>query len=123
MSADNPLWKVAFTKRAEQDIEEIFSFLMEREGPDIAEAFLNKFMEAREKLCAFPERGRIPPELSRVHILSYREILVPPYRVIFQAASARREVYIHVVADSRRNFVELLKKRLFQASFRKNLVQ
>ena len=113
-------WKVAFTHRAEEDIFEIFTFIAERDGPDVAEAILEKFITARDSMCELPDRGRIPPELERVNILSFREIQVKPYRVVYQVNSAAHEVYIHVVADGRRNFAVLLKERLLGSVSKKN---
>jgi toxin ParE1/3/4 len=105
-------WTVAFIRRAEEDILGIFDFIAEREGPDMAEAVLEKFIETRDNLRLFPDRGRIPPELKRVNILSYREIQLIPYRMIYRIHEADHAVHIHVVADGRRNFTELLKERL-----------
>ena len=105
-------WQVAFTRRAEEDIKGIFAFIADRDGPDIAETILNRFIQARDSLRELPDRGRIPPELKRVNILSYRETQVSPYRVVYQVSKAAHEVHIHVVADGRRNFTELLKDRL-----------
>ena len=105
-------WTVAFTRRAEEDILGIFDFIAEREGPDMAEAVLEKFIQARDSLRLFPDRGRIPPELKRVNILSYREIQLTPYRMIYRIHKPVHTIHVHVVADSRRNFTELLKERL-----------
>ena len=112
MNGSKRVWKVAFTRCAEKDILDAFTFIAERDGPDIAEAILEKFVTARDSLRELPERGRIPPELEQISILSFREIQVRPYRVVYQINSAVHEVYIHTVADGRRNFVELLKERL-----------
>ncbi len=49
---------------------------------------------------------------SPINFFSYREIQVAPYLVIYQVNKAAREVSIHVVADGRRNFTELLRERL-----------
>ena len=119
MSQSKRPWKVAFTHRADQDILEIFTFIAERDGPDVAEAVLEKFITARDSLRELPDRGRIPPELERVNILSFREIQVKPYRVVYQVNSAAHEVYVHVVADGRRNFAVLLKERLLDPASRK----
>jgi plasmid stabilization system protein ParE len=105
-------WAVAFTRHAEEDILGIFAFITEKEGPDMAEAILEKFMQARDSLAEFPDRGRVLPELKRVGIVSYREIQVKPWRVIYHVNNAAHAVHIHVVADGRRNFTELLKERL-----------
>jgi mRNA-degrading endonuclease RelE of RelBE toxin-antitoxin system len=73
---------------------------------------LQKFIQASESLRKLPDRGRIPPELERVSILSFREIQVKPYRIIYQVNKSAQAVYIHIVADGRRNFTELMKQRL-----------
>ena len=112
MSGAKSAWKVAFTSRADKDILEIFAFIADRDGPDIAETILERFVEARDSLRELPDRGRIPPELERVNIRSFREIQVKPYRVVYQVNKAVHEVHIHVVADGRRNFTELLRERL-----------
>lgn len=111
MNADAP-WRVQFTHRAEEDLLGIVEFIAEREGPDMAEAILETFIQARDSLRLLPDRGRIPPELKRVNIHSYREIQLKPYRMIYRIHEATHAVHIHVVADSRRNFTELLKGRL-----------
>lgn len=78
----------------------------------MAEAILEKFIQARDSLRVLPDRGRIPPELKRVNILSYREIQLHPYRIIYRIHEEAHAVHIHIVADGRRNFTELLKERL-----------
>ena len=103
---------MAFTRRADCDILDIFAFIAERDGPDRAEAILEKFIQARDSLRELPDRGRIPPELERVNIHSFREIQVTPYRIIYQVNKDAHVVHIHVVADGRRDFTELLKERL-----------
>ena len=112
MRGNKSTWKVAFTRRADCDILNIFTFIAERDGPDIAETILEKFIQARDSLRELPNRGRIPPELERVNIRSFREIQVTPYRIVYQVNNDAHEVHIHVVADGRRNFTELLKERL-----------
>lgn len=112
MSAGKTPWHVGFTRRAEKDIFDMFSFIADREGPDMAETILDRFVQARDSLRELPDRGRIPPELHRVNILSYREIQVPPYRVVYQVNTTAHQVHIHIVADGRRNFMQLLKERL-----------
>ena len=112
MHGNKPAWKVTFTRRADYDMRDIFTFISKRDGPDRAEAILEKFIQARDSLRELPDRGRIPLELERVNIRSFREIQVTPYRVIYQVNKDAHEVHIHVVADGRRNFTELLKERL-----------
>jgi len=105
-------WKVVATRLADRDILNIIAFIGQREGSEMAEAILNKFVQARKSLSQLPERGRISPEMKRVNILSYREIQVPPYRIVYQVHKDTHTVSVHIVADGRRNMTELLKERL-----------
>jgi len=114
MNGDKETWRVTFTHRAGEDILGIFAFIAERDGPDVAEAVLEKFIAARDGLRQLPDQGRIPPELARVNILSFREIQVQPYRIVYHVNKTTREIYIHVVADGRRNFAEFLRERLLE---------
>ena len=116
MHGNRAAWKVAFTRRADCDMLDIFAFIAKRDGPDVAEMILEKFIQARDSLRELPERGRIPPELERVNIRSFREIHVMPYRIVYHVNKDAHEVHIHVVADGRRNFTEFLKERLLNTA-------
>jgi toxin ParE1/3/4 len=115
MHGDKSPWKVAFARCADCDILDIFNFIADRDGPDVAETILEKFIQARDSLRELPSRGRIPPELERVNIRSFSEIQVAPYRIVYQINKDAHEVHLHAVADGRRNFGELLKERLLDA--------
>lgn len=119
MNAKKP-WKVGVTRQADNDILSIVAFIADREGPDMAETILERLIQTRDSLCQLPDRGRIVPELKRVNILSYREILAAPYRVVYQVNTSSHAVLIHMVADGRRNFTELLKERLLTAPGHEN---
>ena len=112
MSEANQPWKVVTTRSADTDILSIVNFIGKREGPDMAETILERLIEARNSLCKLPERGRTPPELRRVNVLAYREIQATPYRIVYQINKVTHTVYIHMIADGRRNMTELLKERL-----------
>ena len=61
-------------------------------------------------LFTFPERGRIVPELRDQGILQYRELIIPPWRILYRISEKR--VYVLSVFDSRRNIEDILLKRL-----------
>lgn len=112
MGSDEVQWLVAFTRSAEADIVKIFAFIAERDGWETADALFTRFEQTRNSLRRFPERGRIPPELERIGIQAFREIQLYPYRIIYKIEMPTHAVHIHVVADGRRNFYELLRERL-----------
>jgi plasmid stabilization system protein ParE len=71
------------------------------------------FKEIKQKassLYTFPDRGRIVTELQDQGIYLYRELIVPPWRIIYRISE--KNVYILSVLDSRRNVEDILLKRL-----------
>ena len=57
-----------------------------------------------------PERGRIVPELREQGITVYRELVEPPWRILYRIESDR--VWVLAVIDGRRNVEDILLKRL-----------
>jgi Plasmid stabilization system protein len=80
----NTICQVDNTLLTDQIIREIVRFILDREGPDVAEAILDKFEEAKERLQRLPDRGRITPEMKNINVFSFRECQVPPYRMIYE---------------------------------------
>ncbi|MDR2892680.1 MAG: type II toxin-antitoxin system RelE/ParE family toxin [Deltaproteobacteria bacterium] len=107
-------WRVEILLEADKDITDIVNFIYNREGSAMAREILKRFRTAKENLQTFPERGRITPELRRINILEYRELQIPPYRMIYQISEPESTVYIHVVVDGRRDMAELLQARLLK---------
>ena len=103
--------RVRWTRSARRDLEGIVAYLADR-SPQAALATLDR-LEARAKsLTTLADRGRVVPELRRLHIRQYRELLVPPYRVIYRVSGAL--VWILVLVDARRNLEDVLLDRLIR---------
>ena len=103
--------RVRWTRSARRDLEGIVAYVADR-SPQAALSTLNR-LEARAKsLTTLADRGRIVPELGRLHIRQYRELVVAPYRVIYRVAGAR--VWVLVVVDARRNLEDILLERLIR---------
>jgi len=62
-----------------------------------------------ENLSQIPELGHIPPELARADSYEYRQIIVKPYRIIYQAIESG--VFIFGIIHGRRN-VKILSQGL-----------
>lgn len=98
-----------WAKSARRDPESIVSYLADR-SPQTALSTLDR-LEARAKsLETLAERGRIAPELGRLHIQQYRELVVPPYRIIYRVRGSK--VLVLAVLDARRSLEDLLLDRL-----------
>ena len=107
----NPKYQVAWAKVAENDLKEIIEFIS-TESPYNALKILNKIKEKASSLYTLPERGRVVPELQDQGISQYRELIIPPWRLIYRIAE--HEIYALSVIDSRRNVEDILLKRLIQ---------
>ncbi|MDO8957925.1 MAG: type II toxin-antitoxin system RelE/ParE family toxin, partial [Deltaproteobacteria bacterium] len=60
-----------------------------------------------------PERGRIIPELREQGIAQYRELIIPPWRMIYRISE--KTVHVLSVLDSRQNIEDILLKRLISS--------
>ena len=107
-------WKVDNTLQADADIKKIVRFIMDREGPDMGEHVLNMFDEAKKGLETLPGRGRIPPEMERINVFTYRECQIPPYRMIYEISEPENRVYVHMVVDGRRDLPDIMTTRLLR---------
>lgn len=105
-------YRVNIVSDAEEDLVDIFHYVSQSDSIDRADHLLRKLEETCLKLESLPKRGRIPPELERIGVMDYREILTRPYRIIYEIIES--EVYIHAVLDGRRDIQELLEKRLLR---------
>ena len=59
-----------------------------------------------------PQRGRIVPELAIHGIVSFRELIVSPWRIIYKVDET--VVYIELVVDGRRDLEDLLFRRVMR---------
>lgn len=100
---------VIWTNTAENDLKEIIESIS-IESPRNALKILNRIKQKASNLYTLPERGRIVPELHSQGILQYREIIIPPWRLMYRIAE--REIYVLSVIDSRRNVEDILLERL-----------
>lgn len=80
------------------------------DSPPNALKVLRKTKEKASNLCHSPKRGRIVPELKDHGILQYRELIIPPWRIIYRVSE--KAVYVLSVLDSHQNIEDILLKRL-----------
>lgn len=86
--------------------------LISPDFPEAARKLSRQILANIADLGQMLERGRIAPELLDQGISMYRQVLVPPYRVIYRIRSSA--VCVEVIADSRRNLADLLSQRLLR---------
>ncbi|MBN2592127.1 MAG: type II toxin-antitoxin system RelE/ParE family toxin [Sedimentisphaerales bacterium] len=104
--------QVLVIAEAEEDIFDIYKYVLRADGRGRADDLLVKLQETCQSLVEMPRRGHSPPELKRVGVRGYREIHFKPYRIIYQIVG--RKVFIHCVLDGRRSLQEVLERRLLR---------
>jgi len=102
-------YQVLWSNIAENDLKSIIEYIADDNPSNAIEIFKN-IQKKAASLYNFPERGRIVPELRDQGILSYRELVIPPWRILYRISE--NNVYVLSVLDSRRNIEDILLKRL-----------
>ncbi len=103
--------RVLWTYTATLDLESIVDY-MNHDDFNAAVQLLNKVRKVPSKLQFIFNNGRIVPELKEFSLRIYREILTPPWRIIYKISGL--DVYVMAVIDSRRNVEDILLDRMIR---------
>jgi addiction module RelE/StbE family toxin len=91
---------VVWSPQAAIDLEGIVVYL-QGESATVATQVAEKILSACDKLERFPMRGRRVPELVDVSGHNLREIIINPWRVIYEVLD--QKIQILMVIDARRD--------------------
>jgi toxin ParE1/3/4 len=105
-------YRVELTRGAADDLESLYAYLVRTGAPEAADRLLTALLDAVESLEAFPDRGSVPPELDTLGIRAFRQLLRPPYRIIYRVLGER--VIILVIADGRSDMRSVLEQRVLR---------
>ncbi|MGO8698905.1 MAG: type II toxin-antitoxin system RelE/ParE family toxin [Limisphaerales bacterium] len=83
-------FKIIWSRQACDDLRAIVSFIAAN-NPSVAESFGFRLIAKVDLLGQFPEIGRIVPEEQNEDI---REIILPPYRIIYRVLAENHAVAI-----------------------------
>jgi len=106
------IYDVIWSETSEKDLTEIVEYIA-ADSPSNAFEIFKKIKQKVSRLYVFPERGRIVPELKDQGIVLYRELVVPPWRIIYRIS--KKTVYVLSVLDSRQNLEDILLRRLIRS--------
>ena len=104
--------EIEWAPAALADMDELLTYIATRDCVDAAMHVHGKLLDRIETLALHPGRCRVPPELKRLGISGYRELVVSPYGIFFQIRENR--VGIVAILDRRRDLEELLVQRLLR---------
>jgi len=103
--------EVVWTASAADDLERVIDYVA-AESPLDAARLLDRLLASAESLTELPSRGRRVPELADHVEESVRELVVAPYRLVYEVVSApRSQVLLLAVVDGRRDLQDLLLER------------
>lgn len=103
-------YKVLLTLGAERDLESIYDYIADFDCPENANYVLDQLLLTIGDLRQHPQRGSHPRELTKLGIQEYRQVFFKPYRIIYRISD--NVVHVYLVMDGRRDFQQLLSKRL-----------
>ena len=83
-------FKIIWSRQARDDLRDIVTFIAAN-NPPVAESFGFRLMAKVDLLAEFPQIGRIVPEEEDENI---REIIFPPYRIVYRVLAEHRLVAI-----------------------------
>jgi len=106
-------FQVQWTGSAVRDLERIIAHIA-ADGPTRAVSILAQIKQAAAELHQHPNRGRCVPELQAQGIVLYRELVIPPWRIVYRVGET--SVVVLTVFDSRQNIEDILLEKLIHTN-------
>lgn len=107
-------FNVVILQSAETDLKELRSYLIKQFSTQTWQSTYTDLKTAIRHLGVLPYAGSIPEEIEKLNLSQYRQILSGMNRIIYEVRD--QTVYIHIIADTRKNLPTLLMKRLLQVN-------
>jgi plasmid stabilization system protein ParE len=83
-------FKVILTPQSLDDLEAIVTFIA-KDNPGRARTFGNELIDRALSVAAFPELGRVVPEIGEPAV---REVIHGSYRIIYEIFPNRETIYV-----------------------------
>lgn len=104
--------RIFILESAERDLKELRRYLIDTFTPKHWQDTYADIRKSVRGLQEFPRSGVIPDEIAQLGLTQYRQILSGKNRIIYEIRA--KEIYIHIIADTRRDLGSHLAKRLLQ---------
>ncbi|QIA01091.1 type II toxin-antitoxin system RelE/ParE family toxin [Pseudomonas fluorescens] len=106
--------KVVILQSAETDLKDLRTYLIKQFSPQTWHSTYASLRIAIRSLASLPYSGSIPEEIERLNLGQYRQVISGLNRIIYEVRE--QTIYIHIIADTRKNLPALLMKRLLQGN-------
>jgi plasmid stabilization system protein ParE len=105
-------YKIIFSNEAKLDLKELKNYIVINFSIEIWRRTYSKIKNAVNNLTSNPEAGGALSELNEISSSQYRQIISGMNLIIYDIR--KNIIYIHIIADSRRNMTSLINKRLLR---------
>ena len=102
-------FQIIWSEQARDDLQSIVLFIV-RDNPTVAESFGFRLMSKVDVLKQFPQIGRVVPEENNETI---RELILPPYRIIYKVLAEKQIVAIARIWHGARGEPEISGQLIF----------
>lgn len=107
-------YEIVILESAEQDLRDLRSYLLKQFGRAV---WLESFGEIKmviDHLKTFPFSGVIPDELESINLAQFRQVMSGKNRIVYEVR--QNVIFVHLIADSRRDMQTLLTRRLLRVA-------
>lgn len=101
-------YQAFWTQTAQEDFKKIVDYIAADREIQAQKVYL-AIKQKADNLRQLPLQGRIVPELRDSSISIYRELISPPWRIIYR--TDENKVWVLAVIDGRRNVEDILLDR------------
>ncbi|NWF10985.1 type II toxin-antitoxin system RelE/ParE family toxin [Pseudomonas salomonii] len=105
-------FRVVILHSAKNDLKDIKSYLIRQFSASTWQTTFESLKQAMRRLETQPYAGSIPEEIERLSMSQYRQVVSGMNRIIYEIRE--QTIYVHIIADTRKNLQALLLKNLIQ---------
>ncbi|WP_426135903.1 type II toxin-antitoxin system RelE/ParE family toxin [Pseudomonas sp. PWP3-1b2] len=105
-------FRVVILYSAKNDLKDLKSYLIRQFSASTWQQTYESLKQAMRRLETQPYAGSIPEEIEKLNLSQYRQVVSGMNRIIYEIRDTI--IYIHIIADTRKNLQALLLKNLIQ---------
>jgi plasmid stabilization system protein ParE len=105
-------FKIIILESAEHDLKELRSYIVKDFSHENWQKTFDRIKAAIRNLKTSPYAGSIPEEFEKINLSQYRQVKSGMNRIIYEVR--QDSIYIHLIADTRRDLKTVLTRRLLR---------
>lgn len=105
-------FRVEILHSAKSDLKEIKSYLTRQFSAASWQQTYDSLKQALRRIETQPYAGSMPEEIERLNLSQYRQVVCGMNRIIYEVRD--KTIYVHIIAETRKNLQSLLLKSLIQ---------